>query len=102
MNSDKPSEDEIFERASQLSDEQRAAYLKEVVQGDEQLRQRIEALLEAHEQAGDFLNEPPAGVSPKTLVITTNMIPVTEKAGDIIGRYKLREQIGEGGCGVVY
>jgi WD40 repeat protein/serine/threonine protein kinase len=26
----------------------------------------------------------------------------TEKAGDRIGRYKLREKIGEGGCGVVY
>jgi serine/threonine protein kinase/WD40 repeat protein len=102
MNPHKPSEDEIFERASQLSDEQRSAYLKEVVQGDEQLRQRIEALLEAQEQAGDFLKAPLAGVSSKTLVITTNMIPATEKPGDKIGRYKLREQIGEGGCGVVY
>jgi len=27
---------------------------------------------------------------------------VTEKAGDRIGRYKLLQQIGEGGCGVVY
>src|SRR5437762_5489201 len=30
------------------------------------------------------------------------MVPVTEGPGDRIGRYKLREQIGEGGCGVVY
>jgi tetratricopeptide (TPR) repeat protein len=30
------------------------------------------------------------------------MFPGTEKAGDLIGRYKLREKIGEGGCGVVY
>jgi hypothetical protein len=34
-----------------------------------------------------------------TLVIS---LPPTEKPGDAIGRYKLREQIGEGGCGVVY
>ncbi len=29
-------------------------------------------------------------------------LPLTEKAGDRIGRYKLLQQIGEGGCGVVY
>ena len=29
-------------------------------------------------------------------------LPPTEKAGDRIGRYKLLQQIGEGGCGVVY
>ena len=29
-------------------------------------------------------------------------IPLTEKPGDRIGRYKLLQQIGEGGCGVVY
>ncbi len=28
--------------------------------------------------------------------------PITEKPGDRIGRYKLLQQIGEGGCGVVY
>src|SRR5471030_2921443 len=30
------------------------------------------------------------------------VVPITEKAGDRIGRYKLLERIGEGGCGVVY
>jgi serine/threonine protein kinase/WD40 repeat protein len=101
MNPQSPSADEIFERASQLSGEARAAYLKEVTGGDEPLRQRIEALLQAGESAGTtFLKEP--AVSAKTLFITTNMLPVTEKAGDKIGRYKLLEQIGEGGCGVVY
>src|SRR5436190_10944879 len=29
-------------------------------------------------------------------------VPVTEKPGDRIGNYKLLQQIGEGGCGVVY
>ncbi len=102
MNPHYPSEDEIFEQALQRSGEARAAYLKEATSGDDQLRQRIENLLQANESAGPaFLNKP-AVVSAKTLVITTGIIAVTEKPGDRIGRYKLREQIGEGGCGVVY
>ena len=36
----------------------------------------------------------PAGAAPAA--------PVSEKPGDRIGRYKLREKIGEGGCGIVY
>ncbi len=60
----------------------------------------MEELLRAHEQAKDFLETPPAGIIFKRTNLAN--VPVAEKAGDKIGRYKLLEQIGEGGCGVVY
>src|SRR5207248_950669 len=38
----------------------------------------------------------------ETAQATAVMASITEKPGDLIGRYKLRQKIGEGGCGVVY
>ena len=100
MNPHRPSEDEIFEQAQQLSGEARAAYLRNVI-GDEQLRRHMENLLQANADAGTFLNQP-AAASTETIAIATDTVLVIEKSGDKIGRYKLHEQIGEGGCGVVY
>ena len=67
-----------------------------------QLRQRVEALLQAHEQAGHFMTEPVPPPPGATIQISPESLPVSEKPGDRIGHYKLLEQIGEGGCGVVY
>jgi serine/threonine protein kinase/Flp pilus assembly protein TadD len=94
------SEEALFDALLALAPEKRAAYLDAVCAGNTQLRQRLQSLLQSHEQAGDFLEPtpPPVGSSP-TMIIPT---PVTEKAGDSIGRYKLREKLGEGGCGAVY
>jgi eukaryotic-like serine/threonine-protein kinase len=89
----------IFDAAIELPPERRAAYLQEACAGDDTLRQRVEALIRAHELAGTFMDSPAAAAVPHTIVLA--MTP-TEKAGDRIGRYKLLQQIGEGGCGVVY
>lgn len=71
----------------------RAAYLDAACQGDAELRDCVEALLHAHDSAGDFLGRP---------VVPPIMDSVTEEAGTMIGRYKLLMKIGEGGFGVVY
>jgi tetratricopeptide (TPR) repeat protein/tRNA A-37 threonylcarbamoyl transferase component Bud32 len=99
----KPSEREIeiFIAALDLPSGQRAAYLDEACAGDAALRRRVEQLLAASEAAGAFL-ESPAAVPPKPgATIRLELTPI-EKPGDKIGRYKLLQQIGEGGCGIVY
>ena len=78
---------------------ERAAYLTQACGNDVQLRQQVEALLQAHEKAGGFLEAPAAALPGKTIVVS---MPLTEKPGDRIGHFKLLQQIGEGGCGVVY
>src|SRR6266851_5379216 len=97
----------VFSAARRLPAAERAAYLDEVCAGDAILRQRLEELLQADEQALGFLQNPApdaqprvdASASPRTLEISAS---AGEKPGDRIGRYKLLQQIGEGGCGVVY
>ena len=95
-------EEALFTLAVEKPAVERAAFLDRECSGDGELRQRVESLLQAHERSGEFLNRPPAEMPAETFMITTGMVPVTEKAGDRIGRYKLLQQIGEGGCGVVY
>ena len=88
------SEQEIFAAAlACATPAERAAFLDARCGDDAALRRRVEALLAAAEAAGDFLEEP---------VFALAADGITEKPGDRIGRYKLLEKIGEGGCGVVY
>jgi len=96
-------EETLFNAALQLAtSEERAAYLKNTCRDNEPLRQRIATLLQAHGQADGTLDKPVANLPARTLVLNPALIQLTEKAGDKIGRYKLLQQIGEGGCGVVY
>jgi eukaryotic-like serine/threonine-protein kinase len=87
----------IFDTAVEMPPERRAVFLEEACAGDGALRQRVEALLRAHEAAGQFMGNP--ALAPKS---ETMAVPPAEQPGTKIGRYKLLQQIGEGGCGIVY
>jgi eukaryotic-like serine/threonine-protein kinase len=99
---DPRSEETIFSTALHCASAERAPYLDEACAGQPALRQRIEELLKAQPQLGEFMEDPAEiakpGV-PETIQLT---VPPEEKLGTRIGRYKLLQKIGEGGCGVVY
>ena len=94
---DEPNRDlEVFAGAVKLPVEEQAAYLARQCGDDHLLRARVEALLRADSEAGDFMEQSPKGFPTSTVSV------IGEKAGDHIGRYKLLQQIGEGGWGVVF
>jgi serine/threonine protein kinase/tetratricopeptide (TPR) repeat protein len=108
MNTPPNREMAIFTAALDLPASQRAAYLHEACGDDSALRLHLEALLRDHAAASAFLETPPPGaqVAPIGAGVPGAPEPLSgspaEKAGDRIGRYKLLQQIGGGGCGVVY
>src|SRR5437667_11434787 len=90
-------EREIFDAALAIADPaERSAYLAAVCASDDRLRQHLEGLLAMHQQLDSFLEAP-----ARALVATVDERPLTEGPGTVIGSYKLLEQIGEGGFGVV-
>jgi eukaryotic-like serine/threonine-protein kinase len=101
MSADRDREEEIFDVARELAAHERAAYLAERCGQDADLRQRIEGMLEADAAAGEFFKTQDAP-SPTVILADASLSPSIEKAGDRIGRYKLLQQIGEGGMGLVY
>ncbi len=97
----------VFSAARLLPVEARPAYLDGACAGDAALRERVEKLLRAGDEAAGFLQDPAPGAqrgepASDAPAVVPNSVAGGEKAGDRIGRYKLLQQIGEGGCGVVY
>jgi len=78
--------------------QERSAFLEEACAGDPALLDRVKELLATHEQSRGPLDSPPPGISAYPSIDP----PVTETPGTQIGPYKLLQQIGEGGMGVVY
>jgi WD40 repeat protein/serine/threonine protein kinase len=105
---DQTKEETLFNAARALTDpKQRAAFLDAACQGAAELRQNIEALLAARAKADAYFDrgaqDPGLDLTRKDSGSSASTEPAQhEKPGDRIGRYKLREKIGEGGCGIVY
>ena len=115
-------EREIFIEASRLTNpDEQAAFLRRACGSNESLRLQVVDLLAAHARAHSFLEAPPSGIAVAILPspsgrgagtarsvvdesadTTEDYRPITEGPGSRIGPYKLLQQIGEGGFGVVY
>src|SRR5262249_31021274 len=81
----------IVEAAEAIPPEGRAAYLEEACHGDGELKTEVESLLASSEKAGAFLDHPLSG-DPRA--------PIQQRRD--VGHYRLLEEIGHGGMGVVY
>src|SRR5690349_9899704 len=97
------SEEEIFEAAAALPAAARPSFLDAACAGSPEVRARIEALLRSHDvtgfMGGNWDNEA-AAADPVLRTEWNRLQP--EQAGQRISHYKLMEQIGEGGFGVVW
>jgi WD40 repeat protein/serine/threonine protein kinase len=87
----------VFCEAVELDPQERGAFLRVACRGDENLRRRVEELLATHEESVSYGEEP---ASDAGLLDSGNGLQ--EESGSIIGKYRLLEQLGEGGMGIVY
>ena len=98
MLQNEPSDESIFALALEKpSPAERAAFVEGACVGNPSLREKVEGLLRSHEEAGSFLQQP---LAPPTVTFGPDRL--SEGPGTRIGSYKLLQQIGEGGMGVVY
>ena len=93
-------EEMLFAMLLEKPVDQHPAFLDVICAADPALRHRLEALLAAHD-APDELSPKGAPDAKATMKIEFADAP-DEAVGQTLGRYKLLEKIGEGGCGVVY
>ena len=117
MTASKEIEKALFEAAVVIeTPEVRRAFLDQACNGDSVLRDRLGKLLAAHEASEGFLLEAEDARTVMAAEACQNLTEIpggddlaeeayfqdAEGPGTWIGRYKVLERIGEGGCGVVY
>jgi tetratricopeptide (TPR) repeat protein len=89
---------EVFGNALEIaSDAERAAYVEQIGAADAALGEEVAGLLAALGRAEGFMQQPAA-----PFAITTDHVALAEDVGAVIGRYTLREKLGEGGFGLVW
>ncbi len=98
MGPERSNNEEIFNLAAELADpDERIRFLNEACRGDPQSRAEVEDLLRRDLEAGSFLEPPPLRMD-----VTADISLPSDMLGTMIGPYRLVEQIGEGGFGIVY
>ena len=95
-------EREIFTNALKREAGDREVYLAQACGDDVALRKQVDALLAEHVQLGSFLESPPPAFARTVDDRPMARDPIALGPGTRIGPFKLIEQIGVGGMGVVY
>jgi serine/threonine protein kinase len=99
---------QILEEALRVPADQRAALLNSACGADADLRAEVESLIAAHEQASSQFLTPAAAellnvtAAANVLKVTSSASPALTPLNEVIGHYRLIEQLGRGGMGVVY
>src|SRR5262244_2553935 len=93
---------EIYDRALDLSHDEREGFLEEACGDDTDLRRKVESLLAAHDEAGTFLQAPAVEVAAREIVTEEVTSPAPQLIGREIANYKIVSLFGKGGMGEVY
>jgi len=90
--------DQVFQSALDLAPERRLRFLDQACAAEPDLRREVESLLDAHERAGDFIEDSAADVAAQLLAEKQMLVPV----GGMVGHYRVDVLLGAGGMGEVY
>ena len=87
----------LFHAVLEQPPAERAAFLSRAAADDATLAREVDSLLAAHASSADFMETPAWGVAPELMFDGEETL-----AGKTIGPYRVIEEIGRGGMGVVY
>ena len=94
----------IFHKALEADESRRGSVIEESCAGDEVLRREVESLLAHHSDSASFIEQPAfAGQANASSVRpAAAAAPRLDLKGVAVGHYRIVEEIGFGGMGVVY